>query len=113
MELKEQQRQKRKARIRAKVSGVKSIPRLSVYRSNTHIYAQLIDDESGKTLIGVSDKGIKKGTKTERAMELGKELAKLAVAKKINKIVFDRSGYKFHGRVKALAQGARDGGLQF
>lgn len=113
MELKELRRQKRKLRIRGKVSGTKSIPRLSVFRSNTHIYAQLINDESGKSICAVSDVKIKKGTKTEKAKEAGLELAKVAKEKKISKVVFDRSGYKFHGRVKSLAEGAREGGLQF
>jgi large subunit ribosomal protein L18 len=113
MELKESRRQKRKTRIRGKISGTKAIPRLSVFRSNTHIYAQLINDEIGKSLCAVSDTKIKKGTKTEKAKEAGLELAKIAKEKKISKVVFDRSGYKFHGRVKSLAEGAREGGLQF
>lgn len=113
MELKELRRQKRKSRIRGKISGTKSIPRVSVFRSNTHIYAQLIDDTIGKSICAVSDAKIKKGTKMEKAKETGLELAKVAKEKKINKVVFDRSGYKFHGRVKSLAEGAREGGLQF
>jgi large subunit ribosomal protein L18 len=104
----------RHKRIRAKISGAKERPRLSVFRSNKHIFLQLIDDSAGKTLVSASDlKMKKKGTKTEIAKEVGKELAKLAKAKKIKKVVFDRGGYKYHGRVKASAEGAREGGLEF
>ncbi len=107
-------REKRHRRIRAKISGTKEQPRLSVFRSNKHIFLQLIDDSSQKTLASASDLKIKKkGTKTEIAKEVGKELAKLAKAKKIKKVVFDRSGYKYHGRIKASAEGAREGGLNF
>ncbi len=108
----------RHKRIRAKISGTKEQPRLSVFRSNKHIFLQLIDDSSQKTLVSASDLKINlsaggKGTKTEIAKEVGKELAKLAKAKKIKKVVFDRGGYKYHGRVKASAEGAREGGLSF
>lgn len=117
MQLKQKQRLKRRQRIRAKIKGSKICPRLSVFRSHEHIYVQLIDDEIGKTLLGLNDfklkKAKKKMTKLEIAKELGKELAKLALKQKITKILFDRGGYKYHGRVKAIAQGAREGGLKF
>lgn len=112
-------RQIRHKRVRAKAIGSKEMPRLSVFRSNTHIFAQLIDDASGKTILSSSDivKGAKKTkktvTKTESAKNIGLELAKKAQEKGINKAVFDRGGYKYHGRVKALAEGAREGGLKF
>lgn len=105
--------ERRKRRIRAKISGTSQCPRLSVFRSLTHIYAQVIDDENSKTLVSVSDVKMKKGTKTEAAKEVGLEIAKKAKEMKIEKIVFDRSGYQYHGRVKAVAEGAREGGLQF
>lgn len=113
MELKEIRRQKRKLRVRGKVSGTSDRPRLTVSRSNQHIYAQVIDDVAGVTLVSASDMAIKTGTNTEKATQVGKEIAKLAIAKKINKIVFDRNGIRYHGRVKAVAEGAREGGLEF
>ena len=102
-------------KIRMKVFGTKEKPRLSVFRSASYIYAQLIDDESGKVLLSVSDLKVKssKAKKVERAMEVGKMIAKEAVSKKIEKVVFDRGGFVFHGRVKAVADGAREGGLKF
>jgi large subunit ribosomal protein L18 len=111
-------REKCHRRIRAKISGTKKQPRLSVFRSNKHIFLQLIDDSSQKTLVSASDLKINpptggKRTKTETAKEVGKELAKLAKAKKIKKVVFDRGGYKYHGRIKASAEGAREEGLNF
>jgi len=100
--------------VRNKISGVPERPRLSVFRSNTAIYAQIIDDVNGVTLASVSSQKLStKGTKTEQALEVGKEIAKLAVAKNINTVVFDRNGYLFHGRIKSLADGAREGGLKF
>lgn len=103
--------------IRTKVSGTAQKPRLSVFRSNNDIYAQLIDDEKRQTLTAASsrDKGLKalKGTKTEQSRQVGQELAKKAVSLGITECVFDRSGYLYHGRVKALSDGAREGGLQF
>ncbi len=99
-------------RIRAKVKGTAIQPRLAVFRSLTHISAQLIDDVSGKTLVAVTDRGLT-GTRQEKATAVGKQLAEKAKASKVNHIVFDRAGYKYHGRVAALAQGARDGGLIF
>lgn len=108
---------KRKKRVRAKILGTKDRPRLSVYRSNKYIYAQISDDEKQATLLAVSDKEISdkasKSSKVERAKLVGELLAKKALKKKIKKIVFDRGGYKYHGRVKALADGARKGGLVF
>lgn len=105
---------KRHKRVRAKVSGTKKKPRLCVFRSAKHIYAQLVDDETGKTMLSADDleiKGNKK--KVEVAEEVGKLIAKKAVEKQMKEVVFDRGGYKYHGRVKALADGAREGGLKF
>jgi len=118
MERKEKvkRREKRKKRTRAKTFGTKERPRLCVFRSLKHIYAQIVDDTEGKTLVSASDFEIKdkKGLKkVEIAKEVGKLIAKKALEKKINKVAFDRSGYKYHGRVKALAEGAREGGLTF
>lgn len=103
----------RHLKIRKRVKGYVDKPRLSVFKSNRYIYAQLIDDNSGKTLASTSDKSSKEKNRIKKAQETGLKLAKLGVAKKIKKVVFDRSGYKYHGRVKALAQGAREGGLNF
>lgn len=112
--IKEINREKRHARIRSKVNGSAKRPRLLVRRSLTNNYAQLIDDESGKVLCGLSDMKIKaKGTKSEKAKQLGLEIAKKAQELKITEVVFDRNGYKYHGRVKAIADGAREGGLKF
>ena len=111
-----QQREKRKRRIRAKISGTAQIPRLSVFKSNLHIYVQIIDDELGKTLVSASDLQIKKTakkTKNQIAFQVGEKVAKKAKAKKIKKVVFDRGGFKFHGRIKAVADGARKTGLIF
>ena len=113
---KQEKRYRRHKRVRAKVFGTASVPRLCVFRSAKHIYAQLIDDEKSKTLVSVRDRELrkKKGqTKMEQAKEVGKLIAKKALAKKIEKVVFDRGGYTYHGRVKALAEGAREGGLKF
>ncbi len=106
-------REKRKAHIRKTISGTAELPRLSVHRSNKHIYGQLIDDLNHKTLMTVNDMKVTKGTPVEKAKTVGLELAALAQKAKITKVVFDRSGFKFHGRVKAVAEGAREGGLQF
>jgi large subunit ribosomal protein L18 len=116
MQGKQEKRYRRHKRIRAKVKGTAVCPRLSVFRSNRHTYAQLIDDEVGKTLVSVSDYEIKHPrdlSKTELAKQIGVAIAKKALAKDIEKVVFDRSGYKYHGRVKAIAEGAREGGLRF
>jgi len=112
---KQDKRKRRHNRVRAKISGSVTVPRLCVTRTNTHIYAQLIDDEKGNTILTASDIGLKgkKTTKTEVAVEVGKLIAKKAIAKKIEKVVFDRSGHKYHGRVKAVAEEARGGGLKF
>lgn len=88
-------------------------PRLTVFRSNMHIETQIVDDKIGKTILSMSDREISHGSKTEKASLVGEKIAKLALEKKINKIVFDRRGYQYHGRVKALAEGARRGGLKF
>jgi large subunit ribosomal protein L18 len=107
---------KRKKRVAAKISGTAKRPRVSVFKSNKDIYAQIIDDVKGHTLASFSSKNIKdtgKKTKTEIAGLVGEALAKSAKAKKITEVVFDRSGFKYHGRVKALAEGARKGGLKF
>lgn len=144
---KREKRYGRHRRVRAKISGTNKVPRFCVFRSNKHIYAQLIDDEQGKTLVAVSDQGLKKpkisagggsvfggknkklktqikNKKTEEtqkpltgekalAYEVGKLIAEKAIKNKIEKVVFDRGGYQYHGRVKAVADGARDGGLKF
>ena len=108
-------RKKRHQRIRQKISGTAECPRLSVYRSNSHIHVQLIDDAKGVTLAATSTVNLKiaKGGNVAAAKQVGTEIAKLATAKKISKVVFDRSGYLYHGRVKALADAARAGGLKF
>ena len=109
-------RQRRKRRIRGKVSGSSERPRLAVYRSNKGISAQLIDDVDGKTIAGASWVTLPKsfkGNKTEQAAEVGKRLAAAAKSAGIEAVVFDRGGYLYHGRVKALADGAREGGLKF
>lgn len=105
-------RLKRVRRIRAKVFGTSEKPRLSVYRSLTHISAQLIDDTNGTTLVSASDRG-SVGTRVEKAKAVGRQLAEKAKQKKISNVVFDRSGYQFHGQVAALAEGAREAGLTF
>jgi large subunit ribosomal protein L18 len=110
-------RQKRHLRIRKNINGTQSLPRLNVYRSNTNIYAQLIDDTSGVTLASASsiDKELKleKGSNVEAATKVGELIAKRALEKKIEAVVFDRGGYLYHGRVKALADAARSAGLRF
>jgi len=104
----------RHSRVRAKVFGTSDCPRLSVFRSGKHIYAQVIDDSEGKTLAAESSLEVKaKGKKTDVSKEVGKTIAVKVLAKKISEVVFDRGGYKYHGRVKALAEGAREAGLKF
>lgn len=106
----------RKKRVRKGVQGTSNRPRLSVFRSNKHIYVQIIDDQKKITLIGASEKQLKdteKKKKMEIAKELGMHIAKQAKEKKIRKVVFDRGGYTYHGIVKSLALGARQGGLEF
>jgi large subunit ribosomal protein L18 len=102
-----------KKKIRTKISGTAERPRLSVFRSNQFIYAQIIDDMKSKTLVSASDMAVKKGTKTERSVSVGTDVAKLAIAKGIKKVVFDRNGFKYTGRIKALAEQARASGLEF
>jgi len=110
---KSQKRQARQRRIRAKVYGTAARPRLAIHRSLLQITAQLIDDETGKTMLAASTKETKKKSDTEGAKALGELIAKKAKAAKVSEIVFDRSGYKYHGRIKALADAAREGGLKF
>ena len=108
-----QRRNKIKTRIRGKVSGTAERPRMTVFRSNKQIYVQLVDDSEGKTLVSASSKGIEEGTKTEVAAKVGQAIAEKALAAGITEVVFDRNGYLFHGRVKSLADAARNGGLKF
>ena len=110
---KQQNRLRRKARVRSQISGTSDCPRLSVFRSATHIYAQLIDDVSWKTLGASSDLKIETGSKTEKAIQVGNQIAEVAKKLKLSSIVFDRGGFYYHGRVKALADAARAGGLKF
>jgi large subunit ribosomal protein L18 len=111
---KEQRRLRIRRSIRAKISGTSARPRLSVFRSNKNIYAQLIDDLTGQTLVAISSAKMEAAAnKTQVSTEAGKELAKKALEKGITEVVFDRSGYLYHGRVKSLADGAREGGLKF
>ncbi|MDO8435766.1 MAG: 50S ribosomal protein L18 [bacterium] len=122
---KQEKKLKRQKRVRAKIFGTKDKPRFSVFRSAKHVYAQLVDDDKGKTIISASDREIKK-TKSKDpkltgkkaiAYELGKLIAEkaknLPAGRQVEKVVFDRRGYKYHGRIKALAEGAREGGLKF
>ncbi len=136
MLLKQEKRQRRHQRVRSKIKGTNKVPRLCVFRANKHIYAQLIDDEKGKTLVAASD--LKSKIKSQKskpqsnirklkenkekivrtgkiadAYKIGNLIAEKAKEKKIEKVVFDRGGYKYHGRIKALAEGAREGGLKF
>lgn len=113
--IKKIRKERRARRVRGKILARKSLSRLTVFRSNQYIYAQIIDDNKGRTLVSAHEKDLSdtKMTRTHKAQELGKILAKKAVAKKIKNIVFDKGSYKYHGRIKALAQGAREGGLQF
>jgi large subunit ribosomal protein L18 len=127
MSEKKEKRHRRHKRLRAKISGTKERPRLYVFKSNKHIYTQLIDDEKGKTLLAASDNELKQKSKKpsskkekavgsvgiSRAFETGKLIAQKSLEKKIEKVVFDKGGYKYHGQVKALAEGAREGGLKF
>ena len=113
--VKKVRKMRRIARARKKILSDKTRVRLTVFRSNKYIYAQVIDDKSGKTLFAASEKEVEgsKLNKTQAAQEIGKILAKKALAKKVKSVVFDKGSYKYHGRVKALAEGAREGGLQF
>ena len=111
--IKKQKIERRHKKIRAKASGTAEIPRLSVYRSNKYIYVKLIDDVLKNTLIFLSSAKVKGKTFVDRSRETGKQIAKAAEAKKISKVVFDRGGFRYAGRIKALAEGAREGGLKF
>lgn len=120
LELKKQRRQRRKYGIRKKIFGTVEVPRLTIFKSEIHIYAQIIDDVSGNTLVSAStiDKEVKsllksEMTKTEKSAIVGEVIAKRAIDKNINNISFDRNGYIFHGRVKALADSCRKAGLKF
>ncbi len=115
MKAKMEQRNRRIKRVRSKIIGTSERPRLAVFRSLNHIDAQLIDDASGKTLAQATDRNLKadKATKTERAFQIGKLLAEKAKAINISSVVFDRRDKRYHGRVKAVAEGAREGGLVF
>jgi large subunit ribosomal protein L18 len=109
----EQQRYRRHLRVRKKVSGTAERPRLVIFRSLKHISAQIVDDVAGRTLLTVSSTDLESGKKTEKSLEVGKRIAERAKSAGITKVVFDRAGYKYHGRVKAVADGARKGGLEF
>ena len=128
---KRERRYQRHQRIKAKIKGTAKVPRLCIFRSNKHIYGQLIDDEKGKTILLVSDRNVNKKSATAKtqkeqnhknlavtgkvsvAYQVGKLLAEHAIKQGIEKVIFDRGGYKYHGRVKALAEGARQGRLKF
>lgn len=103
----------RHARIRAKISGTSAMPRLSVYKSNTSVYGQIIDDSKGITIAAYSADKAKGKNFVEKSLNAGKEIAKLAIEKGISKVVFDRGGFIYTGKVKAFADGAREGGLKF
>ena len=107
-----EQRDRRHRRVRAKVAGTQERPRLVVYRSLKHIYAQIVDDAAQRTLATVTDNELT-GTKTSKSTAVGKLIAEKAKAAGITRVVFDRGGYRYHGRVKAVADGAREGGLEF
>lgn len=114
--IRESRRTRIKKMIRKRVEGTQERPRLSVFRSNTAIYAQIIDDKKGLTLVSASSIELDKNSKSiniEKSKKVGIALAQKAKEKGINKIVFDRNGYLYHGKVKALAEGAREGGLEF
>ncbi|HET6568504.1 MAG TPA: 50S ribosomal protein L18 [Rhodothermales bacterium] len=111
----QQRRTRVKQRIRSKISGTSKRPRLTVYRSNTNIYAQLVDDAKGHTVASASslEDGVAKGKPVDVSREVGRKLAEKAKATGVESVIFDRNGYKYHGRVQALAEGAREGGLVF
>ena len=108
----EEYRRRRHFRVRKRVNGTAERPRLVVFRSDKHIYAQLVDDNAQRTIMTVTDNGLN-GKKVEKSFEVGKKVATLAKEKGVTSIVFDRGGYLYHGRVKAVADGAREGGLEF
>ncbi len=112
--IKKNKKIRRQAKIRSKVKGTSKCPRLSVFRSSRGMYLQVIDDDKGKTLVSANSKEIKKKDKKAAiSLELGKLIAKKSLDKKIKNVVFDRGGYKYHGRIAMVAQGAREGGLKF
>ena len=113
MQNKTDKRIRLKKKIRTKILGTSSRPRLSVFRSNKFIYAQVIDDMARKTIVSASDLKLKKGTKTEHAKEVGKLIAEACLKNKIDAVVFDRNGFKYTGRIKLVADVARAGGLKF
>ncbi|OGI86595.1 50S ribosomal protein L18 [Candidatus Nomurabacteria bacterium RIFCSPLOWO2_01_FULL_41_12] len=113
MQKKNNKRIRLKKRIRVKIKGTETRPRLTVFRSNKFIYAQIINDLAGKTLVQASDVKVTKGTKTERAKEVGRLIGALCLKIKISKVVFDRNGFKYTGRIKTVADEARASGLQF
>ena len=106
-------RERRHVRVRRHLAGTQARPRLVVFRSLKHIYAQLVDDTANRTIATVGDQDILTMKKTEKATEVGKRIAERAKAAGITQVVFDRAGYQYHGRVKAVAEGARKGGLEF
>ncbi|HKO16407.1 MAG TPA: 50S ribosomal protein L18 [Gemmatimonadaceae bacterium] len=108
-----EKRVRRHLRVRKAVSGTTERPRLVVYRSLKHIYAQLVDDTQQRTLLTVASTDLSEGKKSEKSLEVGKRLAARAKEAGFSRVVFDRAGYKYHGRVKAVADGAREGGLEF
>ena len=115
VKLRKENIEKRKLKVKSRISGTAETPRLCVFKSNKYIQAQIIDDAKGDTLVALTSQKIKeskKMTKTEEAFEVGKEIAEKSLEKKIKEVVFDRNGYRYHGRVKALADGARKGGLK-
>jgi len=112
-QVKKEKRMRRKARVRSKIFGTANRPRLSVFKSNRYIYAQIIDDDAGKTLISVSSILDKKGTMLERSVKVGESIGKAALEKKIKNVVFDRGGFLYAGNIKVLADSARNAGLVF
>lgn len=113
MKKKDEKRIRLKKKIRSRIRGTSARPRLSVFRSNKFIYAQVVNDETGKTIAEASDVKIKKGTKTERAKEVGRLLSQALNDAKINEVVFDRNGFKYTGRIKLVADEARAQGIKF
>lgn len=113
MQKKQDKRIRLKKKIRVKIKGVQDKPRLTVFRSNKFIYAQVIDDTKGKTLFQASDVKLKTGTKTERAKQVGKMIGDLCLKGKVTQVVFDRNGFKYTGRIKLVADEARSAGLKF
>ncbi len=112
-QLKKEKRTRRQARVRSKIFGTAECPRLSVFRSNRYIYAQIIDDNAGSTLVSVSSILDKKGSMLERSVKVGESIGKAALQKKIKKVVFDRGGFLYAGNIKVLADSARSAGLVF